>query len=267
VIIYTARKRASALPLAVLGSVSHRVIADVLQSIVTNQEPTVVFDQERASSYDKRAANLAPTRDALFLLTRVILSELPPDARLLCVGLGTGAELIDLAQAFPLWRFTAVEPAAPMLDVCRQRAEECGLTSRCTFHEGYLDSLPAADPFDAATCLLVSHFMQQEERRGFFNQIALRLRPQGYLISSDIAYDMSAPTYQSILDVWMRMLRSAGFPAEDVEKFRASYGRETAVLPPQEVESIIMAGGFDAPVQFFQNLLIRAWYSRRTAPD
>jgi len=211
---------------------------------VENQEPTVVFDRERASSYDQRGANLAPTRDALFLLIRTILPELPADARILCVG--TGAELVDLALAFPSWRSTAVEPAAPMLDVCRRKAEECGAPSRCTFHEGYLDTLPASDPFDAATGLLVSHFFsKQEERRDFFHEIARRLRPQGYLISSDLSADLSA---------------------EDVARFVASYGRETSVLPPLEVEAIIEAAGFDMPVQFYQDLLIRAWCSRR-APE
>ena len=194
------------------------------------QEPAIVFDQERASSYDKRWAKLAPIRDALHLLIRAILSELPADARILCVGVGTGSELIDLAQAFPLWQFTAVEPAIPMLDICRQRVEECTITSRCTFHEGYLDSLSASDSFDAATCLLVSHFfMQPEERRNFFNQIALRLRPQGYLISSDIAYDMSTSDYQSVLDVWLRMMKSAevplafsGFQSTTLARFNAA---------------------------------------------
>lgn len=32
---------------------------------------------------------------------------------------------------------------------------------------------------------------------------------------------------------------------------------------PHEVEAIIETGGFEMPVQFYQNLLIRAWYSRR----
>lgn len=234
--------------------------------MMKNQEPTIVFDQERASSYDQRWAKLAPTRDALHLLIRTILSELPADARILCVGVGTGSELIDLAQAFPLWQFTAVDPATPMLNICRQRVEECGLTSRCTFYEGYLDSLPASNSFDAATCLLVSHFlMQQEERRNFFRQIALRLRPQGYLISSDIAYDMSTSAYQSLLEIWLQMMKSAGLPDEEVEKIPASFGRDVAVLPPQEVGSIIASGGFDAPVLFFQSLLIHSWYSRRTS--
>lgn len=99
-----------------------------------NQESSIVFDQKRASSYDKQFAKLAPLRDALHLLIRMV-SELPADARILCVGAGTGAELIALAQAFPQWRFTAVEPAAPMLNICRQRAEEYDIASRCTFHE------------------------------------------------------------------------------------------------------------------------------------
>ena len=99
-------------------------------------------------TYDERFAAIAPMRDTLHLLTRAILGDLPADARILCVGAGTGLELLDLARAFPRWRFTAVEPATPMLNRCREKAAEAGVASRCTFHEGYLDSLPPAEPFD-----------------------------------------------------------------------------------------------------------------------
>jgi tRNA (cmo5U34)-methyltransferase len=231
---------------------------------MTNQELAIAFDQERASSYDRRWAKLAPIRDALYLLIRAVLSDLPANARILCVGVGTGAELLDLAQAFPNWQFTAVDLAIPMLDICRHRAEERGIASRCTFHAGYLDSLPESDSFDAATALLVSHFiMQPEERRNFFHQIALRLHPQGYLISCDIAYDLSSPTYPSILEVWLGMMKSAGIPDDELDKMRDAYGRVVAVLSPSEVASIIAAGGFDVPVLFFQNLLMHSWYARR----
>lgn len=86
---------------------------------------------------------------------------------------GTGSELIYLAQRFPQWHFTAVEPSAPMLDVCRRRVEACGIASRCVFHEGYLDSLPGSGAFDAATSLLVSHFiLERGARSNFFRAIA-----------------------------------------------------------------------------------------------
>lgn len=233
-----------------------------------NQESPAFFNQKAASSYDEKWAKLAPTREALHLLIRVILSELPVDANILCVGAGTGSELIDLARNFPQWRFTAVEPAVPMLDICRRRAEENGVTSRCTFHEGYLDSLPASDSFDAATSLLVSQFiLQKEERCKFFNQIALRLRPNGHLITSDIACDMSTSAFQSLADVWLRMMRYAGITDVEFEKMIAAYGRDVAVLPPQEVEAIIASGGFETPLLFSQNLLIHSWYAGRADLD
>lgn len=230
-----------------------------------NQE-LPAFNKECASSYDRQNAKLAPMRDALEFLIRMVLSELPADARILCVGVGTGDDLIGLAQAFPGWRFTALDPAAAMLNVCRQRAEDSGIASRCTFHEGYLESLPESEPFDAATCLLVSHFLKQiEERRDLFRQIAARLRPGGYLVNADLASDMSAPAFKSLSDVWWRTMEYAGTPAGEIEKRRAFFGRRVAVLPPREVESIVASSGFEAPVLFLQTLLIYGWYSRRSA--
>jgi tRNA (cmo5U34)-methyltransferase len=235
---------------------------------VTNQEPAIAFDRERASSYDKMAAKFTPIRESLHFLIRTVLSELPANARILCVGAGTGAELLYLAQAFPNWQFTALDPAIPMLDICRQRAEESGIASRCTFHAGYVDSLPESDSFDAATALFVSHFiMEPEQRRNFFHQIARRLHPQGYLISADVVYDLSSPTYPSILNVWLGIMKSAGIPDDELDKMRDAYGRIVAVLPPSEVASIIAAGGFDPPVLFFQNLLMHAWYAKRGSVD
>lgn len=230
------------------------------------KEPAIVFNQERAASYDQKIGLWSPSRDALFSLVRLILAELPAQARVLCVGAGTGTELIALAESFPQWRFTATDPAGAMLDVCRQKAEASGVASRCTFHEGYLDTLPASEPFDAATCFLVSHFFTQaDERSHFFRQIAARLAPGGCLISSDLVLGMPAPVYESVFEVWERMLRGSGSSAEEIAGMRAAYGSAIALLSAPEVESIIAAGGFDAPALFFQSLFIRAWFSRRAA--
>lgn len=224
----------------------------------------MLFDQKVADCYDKQTA-LWAGREALFSFMRLILSELPADARILCVGAGTGTEIIALAQDFPQWQFTAVEPAPAMLDVCRRKAEESGIAPRCTFHEGYLDSLPASDPFDAATCLLVSQFLKQaEERSRFFGQIAQRLRPDGILIDADLVLSMSPPVYQSLIEVWLRM-QGSGWSEEDIEKMRTVWALNIAALTPSEVEAIIAAGGFDTPVLFFQTLFIHAWFSKRTA--
>ncbi|HYG70445.1 MAG TPA: class I SAM-dependent methyltransferase, partial [Anaeromyxobacteraceae bacterium] len=129
-----------------------------------------LFDESQAASYDERYLKLAPMQKALHLVTQLALAELPFDARVLIVGAGTGAELLHLAAAFPGWRFTAVDPSEPMLRRCRLRADAAGLSARCRFHEGAVDTLPEEErAFDGATALLVSQFVvDPEARRGFF---------------------------------------------------------------------------------------------------
>lgn len=232
---------------------------------MSTPQPPPLFGKDDASSFDAQRAKLAPIRDALHLLTGLVLSELPVDARILCVGAGTGEELLALAERFPQWRFTAVDPAGPMLAVCRQRAEAAGIAARCTFHEGYLDTVPESDPFDAATSFLVSHFLQVEQRKAFFKEIARRLAPGGILLSADIASDLSSTKHERLLEVWTRMLRYSGMPDKKVEQLRSAFGRDLSVLPAAQVQTLIGSSGFDTPVLFFQTLLIHGWYATRAA--
>ena len=226
------------------------------------QDPSTIFDQKQAAEYDQRFAKAAAMRDALQLLTAAVLGDLPADARVLSVGAGTGLEIAYLAQKFPGWRFMAVEPSGPMLAVCRSKMEECGIGARCEFHGGYLDSLPPSEPFDAATSLLVSQFvLDPVARTEFFRAIARRLRPGGVLVAADLAGDTATATYQSLFEVWLRVL---DVPPEKAEGLRTAYGRDVAVLPADRVGEIIRARGFEPPVQFLQTGLIHAWYARRS---
>ncbi len=226
-------------------------------------EIKALFDRQ-AASYDAQWAKTAPIRNGLHWLLGSLFAELPADARILCVGVGTGDELLYLASKYPGWRFTAVEPSGAMLAICRRRAEEEGVASRCEFHEGYLASLPALKSHDAATCFLVSQFILDEvERSRFFREIAERLKPGGLLASSDLASDVDSPEYDVLLHAWMNMMAGADISPEAVERMRNAYANDVGVLSPAKVASIIEAGGFVLPVPFFQAGLIHAWISRR----
>lgn len=220
-----------------------------------------LFDESHAAAYDERFARLAPMRDGLHLVTQLALGELPAEARILCVGAGTGAELLHLAAAFPGWRFTAVDPSGPMLRRCRARAEAAGLGARCRFHEGTVDDLPGEEgAFDGATALLVSQFLvEPEARRGFFRAIAGRLRPGAPLVAADLA----EPS-EGLLGLWARAWLHAGVPAEQVARLREPFGTLVAVLRPEEVAEIIAAGGFEPPLRCYQSLLIHGWVARRS---
>lgn len=221
-----------------------------------------LFDNQ-AANYDLQWEKTAPMRNGLLFLLEFVFAELPENARILCVGPGTGEEIVYLAKHFPNWSFTAVEPSGAMLDQFRFKAEKEGFLSRCQIHEGYLNSLKNDFKFDGATCFLVSQFIMDKKKRiEFFSEIAALLKPEGILASSDITTDTNSVEYEEILRVWFRIL-SAGSMAEDrLKKMRTVFAEDVAVLPPNEVEDILKSAGFKSPVRFYQTGLIHAWFSK-----
>lgn len=231
---------------------------------MSQQETSVRFDEQNAATYDDRFAPIVAIRDALHLQLRAILSPLPATARILCVGAGTGAELLTLATHFPQARFTAVEPSAAMMTLCRRRATEHGFADRCTFHPGYIDSLPAGEPFHAATSLLVSHFITDRAARlDYFRQIAARLHPQGWLVSADLSGDQATAEHARLEDVWFRLMKFTGQTDEQRAATIAAWRKDVAFLPRSELEALITSAGFEPPTLFHQALLIRAWFTQR----
>lgn len=226
-------------------------------------ELDTLFDQQ-AAGYDAQWARMAPIRESLLFLLETVFADLPDDARLLCVGVGTGAELAHLAQRFPRWRFLALDPSPRMIDACRARAGRDGFADRCEFHAGLVETLPGDVPFDGATCLLVSQFLlDRVARTTFFAAIARRLRIGGTLAWADLAWDTAATDYPAMLRLWLRTMSGAGLDADAIERMRTAYARDVAILPPDEVAALVATAGFEAPLRFHQAGMIHGWCARR----
>ncbi len=230
---------------------------------MVSSEKNWVFDKHDAAAYDRHWVKLSALKDVLHLFTRIVLSELPEHAHILCIGAGTGDDIFGLAHHYPQWRFTAVDPSASMMEICREKAQEQGIASRCSFHADYLSSLNPADKFDAATCLLASHFIKdKEERRNLFRETASRLVPDGILVSADFSGDRSAPAFDNQLSLWLQMMRYADVSIREVEKMRTSLDDYVSVLAPDEIERLISSSGFSSPILFFRAALVHAWHAK-----
>lgn len=223
---------------------------------------TLFFDAARAESYDRQFEVLHPIKDSLHLLVRGAFGHLPAASRILVVGAGTGAEVRFLAPLFPDWRFTLVDPSAAMLNVARRYAEAGSYVDRCEFHVGVVADL-GRETYDAATSVLVSHFLTDaDERRGYFAEISARLRQGGPLFNADLSAFRDEPAFEPIMDLWQRLRQlqaTPGGPVDDGSAFRAAFGRDVAVHPPDEVASMIADAGFNSPALCYQFSLIRAW--------
>lgn len=227
-----------------------------------DNELRALYDR-MAAGYDSKSARIAPIYNGLYFLLESVFAGLPKQAQVLCVGVGTGTELLHLAKVFPGWRFTAVEPSSAMLDICRKRVEEVGVSARCRLHHGYLESLSFDELHDAATCFLVSQFILDVQARSeFFGQIANRLAPGGILANADLSAAVETEDYDALLALWQRLTTGSADAAE-LERMKSGYAKDVAILPSYAVASIIESGGFVEPVSFFQAGLLRAWVAKR----
>ena len=221
------------------------------------------FNQDMAKRYDERNSKLAAISENLHFLVRLVLADLPANARILCVGVGTGAEILSLAKARPGWTFVGVDPSAEMLEVCRNRLEQEGVAERCALIHGYVQDAPDGSAFDAVLSILVAHFISRAQRKDFYRNIIERLSPQGYFVIAEISADLDAPEFPAMLKNWEQVQVLMGAAPDSLQNLAEMLRNTLNVVAPAETVALWKESGFNLPVQFFQAFMIRGWYATK----
>lgn len=230
---------------------------------MTNTPPPDFFNQQASVSYDERNRSLAPISDNLHFLIRLIVRDLPEKARILCIGVGTGAEILSLALKFPQWEFVGVDPSESMLDVCRQRLSDAGVAERCRLICGYVGDLPPAGEYDAVLSVLVAHFIPRAERLDFFRQMAAQTRAGGLVVNAEISFDLDSAQTGAMISEWKKVQELMGATAESLAAVPHLLRNVLTILPPDETERLMRDAGVKTPLRFFQSLMIHGWFGEK----
>lgn len=228
-------------------------------------DPHVHFDSETSVRYDKFVQRLIPDYVHLHELVVAQLGlALRDDARVLVVGAGTGTEVLALADFDDSWTFTAVEPSAAMVDVARARVDEAGLTDRVTFHVGTLDTLDDPEPFDAATAILVMHFMPTDVKASVFKDIGSRLKTDAPLVMVHPIGDPGTDKHALAMHAWHdHMEQTMRDRADDVY----ANVQETLHFISEEAQAnMLTAAGFGEATRFHNRMVFGAWIVARGLP-
>lgn len=221
------------------------------------------FNDETARHYDERNGRLSDISNCLHFLIRLILKNLPVRSRILCVGVGTGAEILSLSKAFTEWTFVAVDPSISMLKICRDRLSAAGVEKRCELVHGYCKDLPLQPEFDAALSVLVAHFVERENRLDFFRQMTERLKSGGHLINAEIGFDLDSKEFPAMLKNWEAVQTLMGATTESLASLPNQLRNLLTILPHSETESLIRQSGIDLPIRFFQALMVSGWHGKK----
>ena len=213
-------------------------------------------DPAAVASYVERAHRMVPGLGVLHgIVDQVLAESVPQDGRILVVGAGGGLELKHFAQHHDGWTFDGVDPSEPMLALARVTMGALG--SRASLHEGDVTIAPDG-PFDAATCLLTLHFLDQAERLETLCAIRRRLRPGAPFLT----FHHSVPLDGARRTRFERFARfSAGpdTPPEDVSRTGAALASQLPMVGPEADEGLLLEAGFRSVEVYYSALTLRGW--------
>ena len=230
--------------------------------------PAAKFDPARAGEYQAQSRIALAGYDACHELTACMLAAvLGPgsSAHILVVGAGGGAQEVLAAGALePGWRFTAVDPSQPMLDIAVAQLQRSGHIDRTEVHLGTVDDLPAARRYDAATMVGVLHHLPGDEaKRHILRSTAVRLKPGAPLVLAGNRFAYA--DHPLLLAAWGGRWRMQGATPEQVQ---AKLGTILQGADPPaseaEVAALLADAGFGAPAWFFSSLFWGACLACRT---
>lgn len=221
------------------------------------------FTAEIAQKYDDVNRKLSAIKDCLHLLLTLVFKPLPDQARVLCVGVGTGSEILALAKVFPQWTFVGLDPSENMLNVCRERIQSAGLANRCDLVHGYIQDLPHDIPFDAALSILVGHFIPHKDKLSYFQTITSHLKQDGRLANVEVSFDLNSAEYPLMLEAWKQVQLLMGAPPESIANLPHQLKETLSISAPAEMEVLLKQSGVALPIRFFQSFMICGWFGQK----
>lgn len=223
------------------------------------------FDGDYGESYEALARQVIPGYLTFFpMFAALVEPDLPPGARVLVIGAGTGIELVTLKRVRPDLRLHGVDPSEQMLEIARRRVTEAGVADGVSFQHGYAEDVPAAPLFDAATLINVLHFVPDDgSKAALLGDIARRLRPGGVFVFFDLHGGADPEEHERYLSAWRRYWTIRGMTADEKRRFDARIREGIHFAPASRVVELAREAGLTEPRRFYTSLLYGGWTFRR----
>ncbi len=214
-----------------------------------------IFENERATGYHQFVETWIPNYH--YFLDR-LPRLLSGSKDILIVGCGTGNEIERFIQAPGLWKITGVDPSPEML---KQAAAKFQNQDHVTLIEGLVSNLDAEKKYDAATLLLVLHFMSDDGNKlNLLQDIAQRLTSGATFVMLDITGNNEQISQN--LKV-LKLLLPDGLEEEQVNKRLNRITHELFPVSEERLAALCEEAGFEPPLRFFQSSIYMGWLTKK----
>ncbi|MCC5653821.1 class I SAM-dependent methyltransferase [Nostoc sp. XA013] len=214
-----------------------------------------------ADEYEQMARLVLPGYEVMHTFVLASLrSYLSETANLLVVGAGGGMELVRLGQGNPQWQLLGIDPSAKMLAIAQQKIAQHQLSQRIKLIQGYVQDLPNDPAYDAATSILVMHFIPDEDSKLIFlESIAQRLKTSALFILVDVFGTKGSPELEQIIATLHAYWKETGFPVDRHKQLLENFNNGVYPLSEAKTLELLQQAGFCRVIRFYTGLWVGGW--------
>lgn len=218
------------------------------------------FDGDYGAHYDSFIRQVIPGYESLHELACALLEPgCGNEGRVLVVGCGSGAELATMGECQPGWSFVGIDTSEFMVAQSRRLISSRGWENRVSLALGTIDSIPSNQPFNGATCILVSHFIDGDQAKiRLFREIRDRLATGARMIVAD-ACEEESESFREMMACRWNFAKARGAEITRYQKFQVECRQTLRPVPPDHEEELIKKSGFNTVRRFWTSLHINAW--------
>ena len=217
------------------------------------------------AEYDKLIEMALPGYSAMQTMVLACLkSRLPETASVLVIGAGTGTELVTLGCRNPHWQLTGVDPSNSMLAQARQKVAQYNLRDRVILVQGYTENLTTTSLYDAATSILVMHFLPDDgSKLRFLRSISERLKPSASFVLVDVHGEKDTLELNEMIDILAVCREEMGMPLEKHLQTMAAFHQGVYPVSESRTLNLLQQAGFSKILRFYTGLWVGGWIATK----
>ena len=223
------------------------------------------FGNEKSAIYDDLIRWSIPGYDAMHDMARLILKQhATGESHVLVVGAGTGMETVALSDSSPEWSIVAVDPSEAMLATASEKINEKGLAERISLKTGYVSDLDSDPIFDAATSILVMHFIPDNgAKEDYLKEIGKRIKKGGKMVLVDVGKDIESGYSDSVVETWKNYQKEKRIDPENVDKDFEHITSDVYPVTEERTMELLAKTGFGKVERFYQALVFKGYVATK----
>ncbi|WP_414541200.1 class I SAM-dependent methyltransferase [Nostoc sp. CCY0012] len=232
---------------------------------------TINFDSNppvATNEYDTMAQRVLPGYEVMHTMALSVLKAiLPEKANLLIVGAGSGMELVKFGKGNLQWQMLGVDPSSNMLAIAQQKIEQHGLSEQVELFTGYTHDLNTTSLYDAATSILVMHFLPDDgSKLAFLQDIAQRLKSSATLILVDMYGERGTPEFERMISIIKVFWQEMGIDdTVKIREFLETMNKSVYPIPEMRVMELLQQAGFGNILRFYTGLWTSGWVATKNS--